>query len=56
MTMAVVITGGIVAGVFLDRWAVTGFPLFTVIFSLGAVCLAIYIVIREFLKRPKKDE
>jgi hypothetical protein len=51
ITMAVVITGGIVGGWALDKWIPIGFPLFTLLFSLGSVMLAIYIVIRDLLKK-----
>jgi F0F1-type ATP synthase assembly protein I len=50
--MAVVILLGVFGGVGLDRWLQIKFPIFTLILSLASVALAIYIVIREFLK-PK---
>lgn len=55
LTMAVIITAGVIGGVFMDEWIQTGFPLFTVILSLAAVCLAIYVVVRDLLKSPRKN-
>lgn len=50
--MAIIIGGGMYGGVKLDRWMDWKFPLFTVTLSLLAVTLAIYISIRDFLKKP----
>jgi hypothetical protein len=51
ITMAVIIGGGVFAGWGMDKWIITGFPLFTVLFSLGSVALAIYMVIRDLIKK-----
>jgi len=50
--MAIIIGGGMYGGVRLDRWLDWKFPLFTITLSLLAVTLAIYISIRDFLKKP----
>jgi hypothetical protein len=51
ITMGVIITGGIFGGLALDRWVQAGFPLFTILFSLASVFVAIYVVIRDLIKR-----
>jgi ATP synthase protein I len=52
LQMMVIICGGSLGGYWLDKWLKWGFPIFTLTFSLLSVALAIYLVIREFLK-PK---
>jgi predicted ABC-type exoprotein transport system permease subunit len=49
--MAVIITAGVFGGYKLDQWIRTGFPLFTIILALASVSIAIFIAIRELLKK-----
>jgi hypothetical protein len=48
--MLVIICGGVLGGYWLDKWLKWGFPVFTLVFSLLSVALAIYVVIREVFK------
>ena len=48
--MLVIIAGGVVGGYYLDKWVGT-IPLFTILFSFLSVFLAIYISIKDFLKK-----
>ncbi len=34
----------------LDKWIHTGFPLFTLLFSLGGLVTMLYLLIKDFLK------
>lgn len=49
--MLVIILAGVFGGRELDRWLDIGFPLFTLIFTILGVVLAIYSVIRDLLKK-----
>jgi len=49
--MLIVIGLGVWGGVRLDKFVAWRFPVFTVLLSLGAVFLAIYIVIKDLLKK-----
>lgn len=49
--MVVVIAGGIFGGYKLDQWLDLHFPVFTIVLALASVALAIYLVIRDFLKK-----
>jgi hypothetical protein len=49
--MAVIIAAGAFGGLGLDRWTQLKFPIFTIVLSLGAVVLAIYMVVRDLIKR-----
>lgn len=49
--MGVIIGLGMFAGLQLDKLISWRFPLFTLVFSLSAVALAIYIAIKDFLKK-----
>ncbi|MEZ5149445.1 MAG: AtpZ/AtpI family protein [Bacteroidales bacterium] len=51
LQMMVIIFLGIWGGIKLDDWIVTGFPLFTVLMALLSVSAAIYIVIKDLLKK-----
>lgn len=48
--MIAVIFLGVFGGLKLDHWLKLKFPLFTVILSLVATGLAVYYVIRDFLR------
>lgn len=46
--MIFIIAGGSFGGYKLDQWLNIPFPVFTILLSLGAVFLAIWIFIRQF--------
>jgi F0F1-type ATP synthase assembly protein I len=50
LQMLVIIAGGVVGGYYLDKWIAT-IPIFTILFSFLSVSLAIYISIKDFLKK-----
>lgn len=45
---------GILGGVKLDQWIAWEAPVFTVVFSILSVILAIYSVTKDLLKKDKK--
>lgn len=45
---------GVFVGRKLDEWIGTKFPLFTLIFTLGSVGLAMFVVIREVTGKKNK--
>ena len=47
--MVAIILIGVFAGVKLDEWMVNGIPIFTLIFTVLAVVLAIYYVIKDLI-------
>lgn len=49
--MAVIIGGGVASGYFIDKSLQFHFPLFTIIFSLISVFAAIYLTIKDFIKK-----
>ncbi len=49
--MLAIILIGVYGGIKLDQWLNLKFPVFTVVLSIGSVALAIYSVIKEFLKK-----
>ncbi len=49
--MLVIILAGVFVGRELDKWIQLGFPVFTLFFSILAVILAIYYVIKDFLRK-----
>lgn len=49
--MLVIILAGVFGGRELDRWLDLGFPVFTLGFTILAVLLAIYTVIKDLLKK-----
>lgn len=49
--MVVIIMGGVFGGYYLDNYLQFKFPLFTVVFSLLSVVLAIYFVVKDLLKK-----
>ncbi|MCF8369587.1 MAG: AtpZ/AtpI family protein [Bacteroidales bacterium] len=48
--MIAIILLGVLGGVKLDEWLHLKFPVFTVIFSMLSVVLAIYYVVKDLLK------
>jgi len=48
--MIVIVVAGAFGGVKLDGYLKWNFPLFTLVFSLLGVSLAIYVAIKDFLK------
>jgi F0F1-type ATP synthase assembly protein I len=48
--MLVIILLGVWGGVKLDEWVEFQFPVFTVVFSILAVILSIYYVVKDLLK------
>ncbi|MCB2220934.1 MAG: AtpZ/AtpI family protein [Bacteroidetes bacterium] len=48
--MLVIILVGVWGGIKLDEWIGLSIPLFTVLFSIISVILAIYYVTKDFLK------
>lgn len=49
--MAAIITGGVLAGIQLDKWLQLKFPVFTLVLTLLSVFLAIYYFIKDILKK-----
>ena len=49
--MAGIILLGVFGGLKLDEWLELQFPLFTLIFIVVAIVLAIYSAVKDFLKR-----
>lgn len=49
--MAAIITGGVLAGIQLDKWLQLKFPIFTLVLTLLSVFLAIYYFIKDILKK-----
>ena len=49
--MLVIILAGAFGGRELDKWVEWQFPVFTLILSILAVVLAIYTVIKDFIKK-----
>lgn len=54
--MVVIIALGVFGGIKLDQW-VGSTPLFTLVLSLAAVAIALYVMINAFIpKKDKRDE
>ncbi len=51
--MLIIILIGVFGGIKIDQWIGWEFPVFTVILSILAVLFAIYIVIKDLLKKNK---
>lgn len=49
--MGIVIVAGMFGGLKLDKLFKTNFPVFTLVLSLFAVFTAIYIAIKDFIKK-----
>lgn len=50
--MAIIIGAGVFGGLRLDQWAGWKLPVFTVLLALISVGIAIYVSIRDFIKKP----
>ena len=51
MQMLVIIFAGVFGGMELDKWLKLKFPVFTVILSVLSVFAAIYLVIKDLIKK-----
>jgi hypothetical protein len=51
MQMMLIILAGVFAGIKLDKWTMWKFPLFTFVMSIAGIALAMYIAIKDFLKK-----
>jgi F0F1-type ATP synthase assembly protein I len=54
--MLIIILAGVFGGIKMDEWLKLRFPVFTVVFSILAVILAIYTVTRDLIKPSKRPE
>jgi hypothetical protein len=51
LKMAIIMGGGTYGGIELDKYLQLKFPVFTLIFSMLSVFLAIYYFIKDFIKK-----
>jgi len=51
--MVVIIAGGVFGGYKLDQYLGWKFPLFTVVLSMFAVAIAIYLAVKDFIRTKK---
>ncbi len=49
--MMAVIGLGLWAGISLDKWAELDFPIFTFCFAIFSVVIAVYVAIKDFIKK-----
>ncbi len=49
--MGVVIAAGVIGGYYLDQWTQLSFPMFTIVLSFVSVAIAIYLAIKDLLKK-----
>ncbi|HEX8515214.1 MAG TPA: AtpZ/AtpI family protein [Bacteroidia bacterium] len=49
--MAAIIVGGVLGGIQLDKWLALKFPVFTLVFTLLSVFLAMYYFIKDVIKK-----
>ena len=49
--MAAIIVGGVLGGIYLDKWLGLTFPLFTLVLTLMGVFLAMYYFIKDVIKK-----
>lgn len=49
--MAAIIVGGVLGGIYLDKWLAFEFPLFTLVLTLLSVFLAMYYFIKDVIKK-----
>ncbi|HOY30747.1 MAG TPA: AtpZ/AtpI family protein [Bacteroidales bacterium] len=54
LQMLVIIVLGIGGGYLLDRWTGLKFPVFTVVLSFLSVAVAIYVAIKDFIKKSNR--
>ena len=54
--MAVVITAGVLLGVWLDKKYPNNYQVFTIVLSLFGVFAALYMVIKKAMRMTKQDE
>ena len=54
--MGIIIAGGTYGGVLLDRRSTREFPLFTLIFSLLSVFIALYLVIKQVINDNEEED
>jgi hypothetical protein len=51
LKMVIIMIGGTFVGIELDKWIQIKFPIFTLVFALLAVFLAIYYFVKDFIKK-----
>lgn len=51
LKMAAIMVGGTFLGIESDKWLQLKFPIFTLLFALLSVFLAIYYFIKDFIKK-----
>lgn len=49
--LIVIVLVGVFLGVKLDDWIGTSVPVFTILFSIGAIVLALYATLRDFINK-----
>jgi len=49
--MAAIMGGGTYGGIQLDKWLGLKFPIFTLVLAMVSVFVAIYIFIKDFIKK-----
>ncbi|MDL2315375.1 AtpZ/AtpI family protein [Bacteroidales bacterium OttesenSCG-928-C19] len=49
--MILIILIGTFAGIKLDQWIQLSFPIFKIIFPIASVFLALYVALKDFLKK-----
>lgn len=54
--MGVIIGGGCYGGYKLDEYYHNAKPIWTIILSLVSIAIAMYLVLRDFIKPPKDDK
>ncbi|HOX78310.1 MAG TPA: AtpZ/AtpI family protein [Bacteroidales bacterium] len=54
--MLVIILAGVFGGIKLDEWLEMKIPVFTIVFSILSVILAIYTVTKDLIRSGKKED
>ena len=49
--MGVIIAGGVIGGYYIDKSLMWNFPVFTLVLSFFSVATAIYIAVKDLLKK-----
>lgn len=49
--MAIIIAGGVIGGYYIDKSLVWDFPIFTLLLSFFSVAAAIYIAVKDLLRK-----